>query len=622
MTPPSRLSFARTDPRVPALAAGTLLLTDLLRVWLPSIITIFGQAASTPAELMGAFALLWFLVPFAVVPLAARWDAAKVALAGAAGLAAARLALVFVHGGQPQLYVASVGLFAGLCWLAASAVRGGPAAVGVPFGLAAAALQHAALRSVDLSWQSRWWAAPIVVLECVVLLWYQRRTAPGRSSAAAWFLAGPAALLAGMFALSPAVATSALSYRFAPVASTAPAALPELLLGLAVAGFLAGATGRLGGRPDRVVAGVLLLAAAALFGYGGPDGLFLALLLGCGALGRAFRAAEADTAPDQDAGRGPRSGYAAVAGMVVFAVAAVAYYAAYDIGYPNQWVPLAVAAGPAAVLLRAGRGAPAVGLTWRSGLAALAVCLLVPLLGATTTPAVSAVAESRGLRLVAYNIRMGFGLDGTYRPAETARAIAASDPDVVVLSEVDRAWLLNGGHDDLRVLAARLGMRYWFAPAADAVWGDAVLTNLPVGAVETVPLTAAGAPTGAQALGVVVRFGGREIAVVSTHIQPPPDAEPLVQVGEIAAFATRFGAGRPTFIAGDLNIEPGDASMRAFADAGYADGFAAFRPVRTFPADRPVKQIDHVLVRGLTCADVSVGTAVTSDHAPIVTTLT
>jgi endonuclease/exonuclease/phosphatase family metal-dependent hydrolase len=227
----------------------------------------------------------------------------------------------------------------------------------------------------------------------------------------------------------------------------------------------------------------------------------------------------------------------------------------------------------------------------------------------------------RGLRLVAYNIRMGFGLDGTYRPAAAARAIAASDPDVVVLSEVDRAWLLNGGHDDLRVLAAELGMRSWFAPAADAVWGDAVLSRLPVGAVETVPLSAVGAPTGAQALGVVVRFGGRDIAVVSTHIQPPPDAEPLVQVAEIAAFATRFGAGRPTFIAGDLNIEPGDASMRAFADAGYADGFAAFRPVRTFPADTPVKQIDHVLVRGLTCTDVTVGTAVTSDHAPIVTTL-
>ncbi|MET7422844.1 endonuclease/exonuclease/phosphatase family protein [Dactylosporangium sp. NPDC005555] len=626
MTPPSRLSFARTDPRIPApllsTAAGILLLVDLLRVWLPSIITIFGQAASTPAELMGAFALLWFVLPFAVVPLAARWDARKVAFAGAAGLAAARFALLFVHGGQPQLYVASAGLLAGLSWLAATAVRGGPASTGVPLGLAAAALQHAALRTVDLTWQSRWWAAPVVAVECLLLLVYQWRTAPGRTSAAAWFLVGPATLLAGMFAVSPAVATVALSYRFEPVATTAPPAAPELLLGLAVAGFLAGATGRLSGRFDRIVAAVLIVAAAAGFGLFGAGGLLLALLLGCGALGRAFRAAGADAPPEADAGRGARSGYAAVAGMVVFAIAAIAYYSAYDLGYPNQWVPVAVSLAPAWVLLRSGTGAPATGLTWRSGLATLAVCLLVPLLGVTTTPAVAAHdAPDRGLRLVAYNIRMGFGLDGTYQPRAAARAIAAADPDVVVLSEVDRAWLLNGGHDDLRVLAAELGMRSWFAPAADAVWGDAVLTNLPVGAVETVALSAVGAPTGAQALGVVVRFGGREIAVVSTHIQPPPDAEPLVQVGEIAAFATRFGAGRPTFIAGDLNIEPGDASMRAFAGAGYADGFAAFRPVRTFPADAPVKQIDHVLVRGLTCADVSVGTAVTSDHALVVTTL-
>jgi hypothetical protein len=95
------LSFARTDTL--ALAAGVLLLVDVLRVWLPSIITIFGQAASTPAELMGAFALLWFVIAVAAVPLGKRVGTLRVAIAGALGLAAARLALVFVHGGQPQL---------------------------------------------------------------------------------------------------------------------------------------------------------------------------------------------------------------------------------------------------------------------------------------------------------------------------------------------------------------------------------------------------------------------------------------------------------------------------------------------------------------------------------------
>jgi endonuclease/exonuclease/phosphatase family metal-dependent hydrolase len=306
--------------------------------------------------------------------------------------------------------------------------------------------------------------------------------------------------------------------------------------------------------------------------------------------------------------------------MLLFGVAAIAYYAAYDLGYPNQWVPLAVALVPAGALLR-GAVPATVRLPRRAWVAAGAACLALPLAGLWVPPAAAAVADAGSIRLVTYNIRMGFGLDGTYRPADAAAAIAATGPDIVVLSEVDRAWLLNGGHDDLAVLARRLRMRYYFGPAADAVWGDAILTNLPVGAVESRPLTAAGAPTGAQALGAIVTVGGREIAVVSTHIQPPPDAEPLGQVGEITAFATRFGGGRPTFIAGDLNVTPGSASLRAFAVAGYADGFAPFRPVRTFPADRPAEEIDHVLVRGLTCTSVSVGRAVTSDHALVAATL-
>jgi endonuclease/exonuclease/phosphatase family metal-dependent hydrolase len=425
-----------------------------------------------------------------------------------------------------------------------------------------------------------------------------------------------------MYALSPAVASVAASYGGAGYATTPAPAVPQLATGLLVLAFLAVTLAPRvpAGRAVRGGAAALLVASAALFAwdFGAPAPLWLALLLGAPALALALR----------PAGRpARRPGYAAAGGMVIFAVAAIAYYAAYDLGYPNQWVPVAVALLPAAALLRPGAGTaeghragPRSRPALKPALVLAALCLAVPLLGASLPPGVAAGSDG-SIRLVAYNIRMGFGLDGTYRPAEAARAIAAHRPDVVVLSEVDRAWLLNGGHDDLAVLARELRMRYVFGPAADAVWGDAILTNRPVLAVESLPLTAAGAPTGAQALGVVLTAGGREIAVVSTHIQPPPDAEPLVQVRQIAAFATRFGGGRPTVIAGDLNIEPGGASLAEFAAAGYADGFAAFRPVRTFPADRPVKEIDHVLVRGLTCTSVAVGTAVTSDHALVATAL-
>ncbi|MEU3455771.1 hypothetical protein ABZ671_19550 [Micromonospora sp. NPDC006766] len=55
-----------------ALALGVVILLDVLRIWLPSVITIFGQAAGTPAELLGAFALAWFLAAPAAPPFVRR----------------------------------------------------------------------------------------------------------------------------------------------------------------------------------------------------------------------------------------------------------------------------------------------------------------------------------------------------------------------------------------------------------------------------------------------------------------------------------------------------------------------------------------------------------------------
>ncbi|GGM80684.1 endonuclease/exonuclease/phosphatase family protein [Dactylosporangium sucinum] len=619
MTPPSRSSFARTDTL--ALAAGILLLVDLLRVWLPSIITIFGQAASTPAELMGAFAFAWFAVPFALVRFARR-----VSFVAAAGLATARLALVFVHGGQPQLYVASAGLFCGLVWLAATAARGGSAVPGVPLGLAAAALQHAALDTVDLSWRAWWWAAPVVLIEALIFLWYCWKPAPDPSHGGGWLLAGPAMLLTGMFVLSPPVVAMGFGGLHDRVVGQPPPFVPQVVFGLAVLAFLISSLSvrsnwsavERWGRAGFLLLGTLLAAwpepATGSWAATAVVPIFLASILGS-ALAAARRPA-------------PRpSGYPVLTGMLIFAVGAIGYYAAFDIGYPNFWVPVAVASVPAWFLIRgpaetSAAPADSPALSFRVAAIAAVVCLAVPLAGVSFRPAPAGAASAGGLRLVAYNIRMGFGLDGTFRPDTAAKAIAEQHPDVVVLSEVDRAWLLNGGHDDLQALSRRLGLRYLFAPAADQYWGDAVMTNLPVVRSESIRLSRAGAPTGAQALGVLVEYGDRRLAVVSTHIQPPPDAEPLVQVGEIAEFATRFAEGNPAVIAGDLNIEPGGPALRAFADAGWADGFARFRPVRTFPADAPAKEIDHMLVNGLTCTAVTVGTAVTSDHALIAATLT
>ncbi|MGY0007419.1 endonuclease/exonuclease/phosphatase family protein, partial [Micromonospora sp. I033] len=223
---------------------------------------------------------------------------------------------------------------------------------------------------------------------------------------------------------------------------------------------------------------------------------------------------------------------------------------------------------------------------------------------------------------VAYNIRMGFGLDGRLDLDALTRAVDGNRPDVVLLSEVDRGWLLNGGHDTLALLAGRLRMPYVFAPAADPVWGDAVLSRFPVRAGRTRHLAAHGAPTGAQALGVTLDLGGRDLAVVATHLQPPPGQGPVAQAREVAAFATRYAAGRPLIVGGDLNTEPGDPAFTEFTRAGLVDALAAARPLRTSPADDPRTQIDHVFVApGLTPSGAVAPRSTASDHLPVAVTL-
>jgi len=626
---------------------GVLLFVDVLRVWLPSIITIFGQAASTPAELLGAFALMWFVAAF-LAPVAARFAGpAGLGVVAALVLAGCRLALV-VTAGQAQLYVASAGLLAGLCWLVTLAMRGASPRP-VAYGLAAAAVGHAALGTFDLTWRGTWAAIPVGVLVAafVALVFVGEQVA----GAGSWFVVGPMFFVALQVALSPALVAVGVSYLAGGpdgvAVSSGPlaAAAEVLLVTAAVLAF-----GYLVARPParafpRVLCAAGVVVGAAAFGYA-PGWAYVAVVpVTAGALGGcvgvavgtfrpglaagAFRPGPAAGAfragPDGAGGGAMRAGFAAAAGMLVFAVAVFAYYASYDLGYPNGWVPPVMAAviGVVALARRPAADLPDLAgsrLWWAAPAAVLALVSL----GVWWTPPQSRPApRPNELRLVAYNIRMGFGLDGRFSISDLAGVIRAERPDVVLLSEVDRGWLLNGGHDDVRLLARELGLAYAFAPAADAVWGDAILTNLPVVSWRAERMPSYGAPTGGQVMGAVLRHGSGTVAVVSTHLQPPPDGPPTEQAGDVARFAAGLRApGRPVIVGGDLNTQPGDPPFEALVAAGFTDAFAANRPVFTSSADRPRKQIDHVLVSGATASDVTAPRSTASDHLAVAVTLT
>ncbi|MEV4120383.1 endonuclease/exonuclease/phosphatase family protein [Micromonospora sp. NPDC049645] len=635
------------------LALGVLLFVDVLRVWLPGIITIFGQAASTPAELMGAFALGWFVLALGAPAIVRRIGARPVTVVAAVVLAVARLTLTAAPGGRTQLWLATAGLLAGLVWLVGVAADTDRPVPGLALGFAVNAALHAVLDTVDLVWRGDWLAWLLSAAAVVLFLLGTARPgwptgagdavagpgdlAAGPGGVRSWLLAGPALLLAGMVALSPALARSGMSYL---VAGDGVARSP--LFGLApvpvaVAGFLCAALTRPPRRWGRAYGPVALLAGAVLFALGRGDLLLPAVLLAAvglgGCLGLSDDASDpgSDTAPtgaaDRADVRAARRGYAVAAGMLVFALGAVGYYSAYDLGYPNAAVPVAVAVLVAVVAFTARpvvHRLPGPFPALRAAATVTALALLAPVLADEVPVAGNRDGPPERLTVVAYNIRMGFGLDGRFDLTGLAEVVQRQRPDVVLLSEVDRAWLLNGGHDTLDLLADRLGMPYVFGPAADPVWGDAVLSRWPVDGARTLPLPAVGAPTGAQALAVTLDLGdGVRTAVVSTHLQPPPGEDPVVQARAVADFATRYAAGRPLLVAGDLNTEPGDEAFAQFTNAGLVDALATARPLATSPADDPRQQLDHIFVSpDLTPSDPVAPRATASDHLPVAVTLT
>ncbi len=635
-------------------ALGVLLLVGALRVFLPSLITIYGDAGSTPPGQLGGFALLWFCAGLLAALLGRVVGPRTVRYTGAVLLAAGWLALAGTDGGQPQLYLSGVAVAGGIAYL-----TGGPAdraPVGLVTGLAAGTVLHAVLGTDDLVWRTGALAGAAQILLgltflATVLL---SRPAGGHGVPARYLAAvGPALLLYGV--LTGATARAGAGTLPAPVAV-------GLVTAAGVAAVLLAARPRLTGTPWLPALALPVLVALmfptvthggvpGLAAWYGPFAQSLAALALAGCLGWAANRTPNDgprpdpphTPADSAGSATLRHGLAAGAGFLGCGGLLFGYYAAYDadLGFPNGilllvaalWLAMATApwrtgpwrTGPwraasdgsdgSAPAARAGVLVPAVTLILAVA-AGAGAALAVP--GPGPGPAHiggGRATASSAVRLVTYNIRMGFDLRGRFAVHRVADALRAQHPDVVLLNEVDRGWLLNGGHDDLALLAERLDLPYVFSPAADPVWGDAVLTRLPVRRVRAVPLPAEG-PTGAQALGVVLDVGGRQLGVVATHFQPDGNRPALRQARAAAALLRQLGD--RVVLAGDLNSLPGSPAIAVLRDAGLVTD----RAPASYPADRPVKHIDHILTSsGVLSRDVvAVGTTA-SDHVPVAVTL-
>jgi endonuclease/exonuclease/phosphatase family metal-dependent hydrolase len=635
----------RHAPPLAAAAAVGFLLLEGLRVWLPSVLFVVGDAGSTSALVMGGFALGCLATTAIAGELAGRTNPRWWWVGGGVVALVARLALTVDAGPTARATLATlvvVGAGTALTALAAGATDPQDVRSGLLLGVAASAGLAATLGTVDLVWR-RGALATLASLGLVI--------------GAGWAMAAASRRLVDA---PRRPTTDDGTERDGAVGAVWPwlalgPALALVLVLIAPAGRIAVALGRGDGLVDAAAVGLvalLPLAALAARRRSGPTsrlfGLALVLVGTAGALDAAGPRAVASQAAlaiglglvvgslpgAVGAAGGARAGRSAGLALLAFGAIVFAYYAPYDLVLPvsSRGVLLAaagaVATASAAGLRRSSASAegPTTGtlrplatvVVAASALAVLAAApsLVRPGSGPADAGTGGATTTDGTITVVLANVRMGFDEEGRFRARDVAALIDELDADIVVLNELDRGWATTGGHDVGTILARATGMTLVFAPAADEVWGNAILTRLDVREVDVERL-----PRGIDAMArsrltvVLTLADGRELAVIGTHLSHVDrrgDTR-LPQAQAVAADAARMRErGLATVVAGDLNAAPGSPELLAFAELVAS----ALSPGRaTYPAGRPTEQIDHVLVSpDLVVVEAEVLEARLSDH--------
>ena len=250
------------------------------------------------------------------------------------------------------------------------------------------------------------------------------------------------------------------------------------------------------------------------------------------------------------------------------------------------------------------------------------------------------------MRLATFNVLHGRSpADDSVDLDRFATAVATLDADVLALQEVDRGQPRSGGAD-LTAVAAEAGgyVAHRFVPALTGLpgawspasggdardapaYGVALLSRVPVLSWQTVRLPALSVPTPVWFTGrrrpqivhdepraaAVARLDapGGPVTVVSTHLSFLVGWNVLQLHRLVRALAPE----QRLVVAGDLNMPPHSA-RRASRLRSLAAG-------PTFPADGPVRQLDHVLGRGEVAGkDARVWDLPLSDHRALSVQLT
>lgn len=223
------------------------------------------------------------------------------------------------------------------------------------------------------------------------------------------------------------------------------------------------------------------------------------------------------------------------------------------------------------------------------------------------------------ITVMTYNIQSGFSLDNYWDLEATAQTIEAEDPDILILQEVSRGWLVTTYNDQMLWLSKRLELPFVWGPASnDDLWGNAILSKWPV-TNEQVFKYASTQNLDRSLVAAEIATPGRPVWVIGTHLDNPEDAAAVrfEQVDQLLEF---WGDRSSTIIAGDFNADPSDPVIAELHNAGLIDTGADFDP--SIATSYTGFRIDYIFVTpDLTVLDAFVPDSDASDHRPVVAVL-
>jgi endonuclease/exonuclease/phosphatase family metal-dependent hydrolase len=250
----------------------------------------------------------------------------------------------------------------------------------------------------------------------------------------------------------------------------------------------------------------------------------------------------------------------------------------------------------------------------------VAVAVVVGVITAVAWPGpLAATPGGTEVTIVSFNVRGGLRENAMLDADAIVTSIAASDPDVVLVQEVARGWPVFGQYDLLARLSQRLRMPYRYEPAADAQFGNAIFSRLPMTPVAAGPLPEVEGSQGRSFLAVRVDTTAGPLLVANAHLESD-------SVAQIDALLLTVAGEAPAVVGGDLNMETTDtANVERFVAAGLTDAEGATGDACRTTSASPTSDCDRPdwvwVSDDLLIVRFAIGSPSASDHLPVEVTV-